>query len=65
MLNPEPIATASLAQVYEAYLPGGKRVAVKMQHRDVARLFQIDLNIASFYYGVLAWVFPVYLHLSP
>jgi len=54
----EPIATASLAQVYDATLPDGRRVAVKVQHRDVARLFKVDMRIAEAYYGFLSLFFP-------
>lgn len=38
-----PIASASLAQVHEAKLRGGERVAVKVQYPEVAALVQSDL----------------------
>ena len=31
----EPLASASLGQVHEAWLKDGTRVAVKVQHRDI------------------------------
>lgn len=38
--DPAPIASASIAQVYRATLPDGRRVAVKIQQRPVARFLQ-------------------------
>ncbi len=38
-----PIASASLAQVHEAKLRGGERVAVKVQYPEVAALVESDL----------------------
>lgn len=41
--SPSPIAAASLAQVHEARLLGGERVAVKVQYPEVAALVKSDL----------------------
>src|SRR6476646_1571123 len=42
--NPEPMASASLAQVHEARLHDGRRVAVKVQHADIERTAKSDLG---------------------
>jgi predicted unusual protein kinase regulating ubiquinone biosynthesis (AarF/ABC1/UbiB family) len=42
--NETPIASASLAQVHEAYLPDGCRVAVKVQYPDINKIAQQDLK---------------------
>ena len=38
--DPEPVASASLASVYRAVRADGSVVAVKIQHRTVARFLQ-------------------------
>jgi ubiquinone biosynthesis protein len=43
--DPEPIGTASLAQVHLAELKSGRRVAVKVQRPDIAA--QIEADLAS------------------
>ncbi len=40
----EPLATASLAQVHEARMADGRRVAVKVQHADIDRIAREDLE---------------------
>ncbi len=42
--NPEPMASASLAQVHEARLHDGRRVAVKVQHADIDEIARLDLR---------------------
>jgi predicted unusual protein kinase regulating ubiquinone biosynthesis (AarF/ABC1/UbiB family) len=42
--DPEPIASASIAQVHCARLAGGRRVAVKVQYPGIASLIEADLS---------------------
>lgn len=41
----EPVASASIAQVYHATLPGGENVAVKVRRPDIERVIAVDLAI--------------------
>ena len=43
LIEEEPIASASLAQVHRAYTFDGQKVAVKVQYPDVSRLYETDL----------------------
>lgn len=40
-----PLAAASIAQVYEAVLPDGEEVAIKVQRPDIAQIIEVDLEI--------------------
>lgn len=51
--DPIPIASASLAQVHEATLHDGRRVAVKVQHADIDEIVQLDLAIIRRILGVV------------
>ena len=44
-ITPEPVAAASLGQVYKGRLPAGDIVAVKVQRPDVLETVTIDLFI--------------------
>ena len=48
-LNENPIASASLAQVYFATLPDGREVAVKIQRPDLLKTVQADLDLLSWF----------------
>ena len=43
--DPEPLGSASIAQVHRATLIGGQEVAVKLQRRGIAKTIQSDLHI--------------------
>ncbi|HEV8717052.1 MAG TPA: AarF/UbiB family protein [Candidatus Binatia bacterium] len=58
--SPQPIAAASLAQVHEATLHDGRRVAVKVQYSDIAALVELDLRNISFFVEWLARLEPRY-----
>ncbi len=47
-----PLASASIGQVHRARLKSGERVVVKVQHPDVPRKFQVDLEI---FVGLAQW----------
>jgi predicted unusual protein kinase regulating ubiquinone biosynthesis (AarF/ABC1/UbiB family) len=51
-----PVASASLAQVHEAELLDGRRVAVKVQYPGIGALVQSDLGSLRFMLGALARV---------
>jgi len=51
--NPEPMASASLAQVHEARLHDGRRVAVKVQHADIDEIAQLDLTAIRRILGIV------------
>ncbi|PSR33237.1 MAG: ABC transporter [Sulfobacillus benefaciens] len=42
--SPKPLASASLGQVYEAYLHSGERVAVKIQRPQIESIVEADLR---------------------
>jgi ubiquinone biosynthesis protein len=51
--SPEPLASASLAQVHEARLHDGRRVAVKVQHADIDEVAQLDLTAIRRILGIV------------
>jgi len=51
--SPEPVASASLAQVHRAVLHDGRVCAVKVQYPGIERIVDIDLTNLSFFIRVL------------
>lgn len=58
-LDPEPIASASLGQVHAARLVDGRRVCVKVQHRDIDRIVRLDLATIRRIMRLVEWFVPV------
>jgi len=54
-----PLASASLGQVHEAYLPDGTRVAVKVQHRDIDEITRLDLKTIRRIMAIVQFFVPV------
>jgi predicted unusual protein kinase regulating ubiquinone biosynthesis (AarF/ABC1/UbiB family) len=55
----EPIASASLGQVHEAWLNDGSHVAVKVQHRDIEEIVRVDLLTIRRIMGIVSVFVPV------
>jgi predicted unusual protein kinase regulating ubiquinone biosynthesis (AarF/ABC1/UbiB family) len=53
---PRPIAAASLAQVHEARLRGGRRVAVKVQYPEIAEQVRGDLANLRALFRAVGWI---------
>lgn len=51
--NSEPIASASISQVYRATLKTGEEVAVKIARPGVKEVFERDFALASFLAGII------------
>ncbi len=58
-LERDPIASASLGQVHVATLTDGRRVCVKVQHRDIDRIVKLDLRTIRRIMGIVQWFVPV------
>jgi predicted unusual protein kinase regulating ubiquinone biosynthesis (AarF/ABC1/UbiB family) len=54
----QPVASASLAQVHEAVLRDGTRVAVKVQYPEVAELVRSDLANLRALFRTIGWLEP-------
>ena len=54
--DPRPIASASLAQVHEAVLHDGRRVAVKVQYPEIAALVESDLANLRALFRAIDWL---------
>ncbi|KAL0111195.1 hypothetical protein PUN28_012833 [Cardiocondyla obscurior] len=57
-IDPEPLGTASLAQVHRAVMKNGDVVAVKVQHRAVKSNSYIDIKTMSTLVSITSLVFP-------
>ncbi|GAB0087863.1 AarF domain-containing kinase 1 [Sergentomyia squamirostris] len=56
--QPEPLGTASLAQVHRANLKDGTVVAVKVQHPYVRGNSIVDMKTMEVCCKIMAWIFP-------
>ncbi|XP_041784092.1 aarF domain-containing kinase 1 [Anopheles merus] len=56
--DPEPLGTASLAQVHRATLKDGREVAVKVQHPYVKGNSIVDIKTMEVLVKLVAWTFP-------
>ncbi|KAK7870154.1 hypothetical protein R5R35_012717 [Gryllus longicercus] len=57
-IEPEPIGTASLAQVHKARLIDGTTVAVKVQHPSVRGNSRVDMKTMEILVSLVSWAFP-------
>lgn len=57
--NKNPIASASLAQVHEAYLSDGRHVAVKVQYLDINKIAKQDLNTIQRILKIVGFIFRI------
>lgn len=53
VFDPEPIASASIACVYQALLPNGDRVAIKVRRPNIGRQFAADIRGLSWVLALL------------
>lgn len=58
-LEREPIASASLGQVHEAWLVDGTHVAVKVQHKDIDDIVRLDLTTIRRIMSIVSMFVPV------
>jgi ubiquinone biosynthesis protein len=58
-LDHEPTASASLGQVHSAVLTDGRRVALKVQHRDIDQIVRLDLRTIRRIMAIVQWFVPV------
>jgi ubiquinone biosynthesis protein len=58
-LDHEPIASASLGQVHAARLVDGRRVCLKVQHKEIDRIVRLDLTTIRRIMRLVQWFVPV------
>src|SRR5919199_5496310 len=56
--DPEPLASASIAQVHRARLADGREVAVKVQYPGIASLIEADLSALEGIFGAISRLEP-------
>ena len=63
-INPNPIASASIAQVYGATLTSGEKVVIKIQRPGVKTILSTDLNFLYYTAVILERLVPRLQHIS-
>ncbi len=58
-LSEEPLASASLGQVHEAWLADGTHVAVKVQHANIDEIVRLDLTTIRRIMAIVSWFIPI------
>ncbi len=58
-LSVEPLASASLGQVHEAWLKDGTHVAVKVQHQNIDEIVRLDLLTIRRIMSIVTWFLPI------
>ncbi|MFO0591927.1 MAG: AarF/UbiB family protein [Polyangiaceae bacterium] len=58
-LSEEPLASASLGQVHEAWLKDGTHVAVKVQHQNIDEIVRLDLLTIRRIMAIVSWFLPI------
>jgi len=58
-IDREPVAAASLGQVHVAYMPDGRKVAVKVLYPGIRDIVRTDLRVVKLMIRVYKWFFPV------
>jgi predicted unusual protein kinase regulating ubiquinone biosynthesis (AarF/ABC1/UbiB family) len=58
-LSEEPLASASLGQVHEAWLKDGTHVAVKVQHQNIDEIVRLDLTTIRRIMSIVSWFLPI------
>ena len=60
LVEPEPIAAASIGQVYKARLrENGETVALKIQRPSCEKIIALDLYVLRWWSGVYNWIFKI------
>lgn len=58
-IDPTPVAAASLGQVHVAYMPDGRKVAVKVLYPGIRGIVRTDLRVIKLMIRVYKWFVPV------